>query len=269
LLNGSGISVSSLGSGVGGNIAIVADNLTLSNGSYITSETKSNNGGNLNLDVSSILLLRYGSGISTTAGFADAGGNGGDITINAGFIVGVPIENSDITANAFTGNGGKVTIFTNGIYGLQYRSQRTPLSDITASSKYGVQGTVNINTPDADPSKGLSNLPANVSDPSRLVKERCSADRRGSEFIITGKGGVPANPSDRPTDTGVLDNFGTLPDRHQTANRTSSATPQPTTTPDRTPDRIVEATGWIVNAQNQVVLVAGTTPAQHNIPCPR
>ncbi|MEA5488024.1 MULTISPECIES: hypothetical protein [Pseudanabaena] len=97
------------------------------------------------------------------------------------------------------------------------------------------------------------------------MTQRCIADQRGSEFIITGKGGVPANPSDRPTDTGVLDNFGTLPDLSQTTNLTSSATPQPTSTPDV----IVEATGWIVNAQNQVVLVAGKTPAQPNIRCPR
>jgi large exoprotein involved in heme utilization and adhesion len=128
-----------------------------------------------------------------------------------------------------------------------------------------LQGTFILNTPGVDPSKGLSNLPVDVSDPSRLVTQRCIADQRGSEFIITGKGGVPANPSDRPTDTGVLDNFGILPDRNQTTNLTSSATTQPTTTPDT----IVEATGWIVNAQNQVVLVAGKTPAQPNIRCPR
>jgi large exoprotein involved in heme utilization and adhesion len=207
--------------------------------------------------------LRYGSQISTTAGTALAGGNGGNINITAGFIVGVRGENSDIFANAFTGNGGNVNITTNGIFGLEFRPSLTSLSDITASSQFGVQGNVNVNTPGVDPSKGLNNLPVDIGDPSRLVRQRCIADQRGSEFIITGKGGVPAKPSDRPSNIGALDNFGTLPDRNQTANLTSSPT-EPTTTPEV----IVEATGWTVNAQNQVVLVAGAIPTQPKLNCP-
>ena len=261
ITNGAEISVNSLGTGNGGNIDVFAGKFIFANNALLSATTASGEGGNINLQIADIFFPRNQSSINATAG---NNGNGGNINLSALFLVSIPSENNDIFANASFGKGGNINITTQALFGFQFPQRPTPLSDITASSEFGVQGTVNINTPGIDPSKGLNNLPANVSDPSRLVKERCSADRRGSEFIITGKGGVPANPSDRPTDTGVLDNFGTLPDRHQTDNLTSSNEPQPITTPDR----IVEATGWIVNAQNQVVLVAGTTPTQSKILCP-
>jgi large exoprotein involved in heme utilization and adhesion len=262
ITNGAEISVNSLGTGAGGNLQIIAGKFVFANNALLSATTASGEGGNINLQIADIFFPRKHSQITATAG---KNGNGGNITLSALFLVSVPSENNDIFANAFFGKGGNLNITTQGILGFQFPPRPTPLSDITASSEFGIQGTININTPGIDPSKGLSNLPVDVSDPSRLVTQRCIADQRGSEFIITGKGGVPANPSDRPTDTGVLDNFGTLPDLSQTTNLTSSATPQPTSTPDV----IVEATGWIVNAQNQVVLVAGKTPAQPNIRCPR
>jgi large exoprotein involved in heme utilization and adhesion len=96
ITNGAGISVSSLGTGLGGDITIFANNLNLSNSAFIKAETSVSNGGNITLNIPSILLLRYGSQISTTAGTALAGGNGGNIDITAGFIVGLRGENSDI-----------------------------------------------------------------------------------------------------------------------------------------------------------------------------
>lgn len=49
-----------------------------------------------------------------------------------------------------------------GIFGTEGRGSQTPESDITASSNLGPQfsGTVEINTPDVDPSRGLVSLPA-------------------------------------------------------------------------------------------------------------
>jgi filamentous hemagglutinin family protein len=108
LRDGAQIAVGSLGAGIGGNITLISNFLTLLNGSSITAETASANGGNITLNIPSVLLLRSGSQISTTAGTALAGGNGGNINITAGFIVALPKENSDIFANAFTGNGGNI-----------------------------------------------------------------------------------------------------------------------------------------------------------------
>ncbi|MCP2727017.1 hypothetical protein [Limnofasciculus baicalensis] len=62
--NGAAISVDSQGSGIGGNISIEADQLRLDNG-RISAQTVSTDGGNINLSLSDLLLLRRGSQIST------------------------------------------------------------------------------------------------------------------------------------------------------------------------------------------------------------
>ncbi len=208
LQDGATIAVGSLGSGIGGNISILANYLSLFNGSSITASTANTNGGNINLNVPSILLLRYASNITTTAGTANAGGNGGNINIKAGFIIGVKGENSDIFANAFTGNGGNININTNAIYGLEFRPQLTSFSDITASSQFGLQGTVVVSTPSLDPSHGLTTLPFNLSDPSRQISQSCGVggklSSRDSSFTILGRGGLPKSPSDELSSTQPL-----------------------------------------------------------------
>ncbi|GBO55831.1 hypothetical protein APA_3981 [Pseudanabaena sp. lw0831] len=285
LRDGAQIAVGSLGAGIGGNITLISNFLTLLNGSSITAETASANGGNITLNIPSILLLRYGSQISTTAGTSLAGGNGGNINITAGFIVALPNENSDIFANAFTGNGGNINLTTNGIFGLEFRPVLTPLSDITASSQFGVNGTVNINTPGVDPSKGLTNLPVDIGDASKLVTQKCLADRQGSAFVITGRGGIPASPADVISGNSLQENLGmpTNPERIAEARRrtinpygevalvtgSSQIVPTPSwakqlqsnQTTDALPDRIVEAQGWTVNPYGEVSLVAEVAKA--------
>ncbi|MEL6463305.1 MAG: hypothetical protein AAFQ91_34725, partial [Cyanobacteria bacterium J06621_15] len=166
--NGAGVSVASLGSGDAGDITLQADNLQLNNG-FIAAITNTTQGGNINLQLGELLLLRNNSQISTTAGFAQAGGNGGNITINSPFIVAVPKENSDITANASFGNGGNVDITSQGIFGITPRSQLTPQSDITASSETGIQGTINITNPEIDPNQGVIELPEGLVDKSNQI----------------------------------------------------------------------------------------------------
>ncbi|MEE3718162.1 filamentous hemagglutinin N-terminal domain-containing protein [Tumidithrix elongata RA019] len=244
--NGAGISVNSLGTGNGGNIQLFSGSLTFSNGGFITAGTASGEGGNISLNVRDILLMRTGSQINTNAG---GSGNGGNIDINAGFVVAVPFENSDISANAIRGRGGNINITTQGIYGLEFRPRLTPLSDITASSDFNLNGTVTIVTPGIDPSKGLNNLPVDVSDASRLVAQSCLADSKGSKFVITGRGGVPANPSELVSGISLLDNLGT-------SNNSAAIASNPVEVKNEIPDTIVEAQGWVVSDRGQVTLVA-------------
>ncbi|WP_017653886.1 filamentous hemagglutinin N-terminal domain-containing protein [Fortiea contorta] len=140
--------ISATAIGIAGDIDITAAKVTLDNGGEISAESASGNGGNINLNVSDLLLLRRGAQISTTAGTAQAGGDGGNININAKFIVAIPKENSDITANAFTGNGGNINITSRGIFGIEPRPRLTEQSDITASSEFGLAGNINIVSPD-------------------------------------------------------------------------------------------------------------------------
>jgi filamentous hemagglutinin family protein len=185
------------GSGRAGNVDISGRSLTLDQGSSISTESTSGDGGNINLNIDGLLLMRRESSLSTSAGTLELGGTGGNIRINAQFIVGVRGENSDIKANAFVGNGGNIDITTQGIFGLQFRPRLTPFSDITASSEFGVSGVVSINTPDVDPSRGLDILPTNIVDPSQQIAQGCnpSSARRLGSFVVTGRGGLPTDPT--------------------------------------------------------------------------
>ena len=104
------ISAGSLGTGTAADIEVNAGLVSVDDQGQILTEAASLDGGDIRFQIEDLLLLRRGARISTTAGTAFAGGNGGNITINIedGFVVAVPSENSDITANAFTGNGGRV-----------------------------------------------------------------------------------------------------------------------------------------------------------------
>ncbi|MEH2204945.1 MAG: filamentous hemagglutinin N-terminal domain-containing protein [Nostoc sp.] len=193
------ISSSSQGKGTAGDININGNIARLNNG-QITARTASTDGGNINLNLSQYLLLRNGSQISTTAGTAQAGGNGGNITINTPFIVAVPDENSDITANAFTGSGGNIQINSQGIFGIESRPKLTEKSDITASSELGVSGVTNINTPDnSSIQNSFTGLSPNVIDTNALIANSCisrGTKRQENSFNITGSGALRYTPGD-------------------------------------------------------------------------
>ncbi len=264
--DGSGVTVRSEGLGKAGNIEIDARSIVLDNQAFLTATTQSTNGGNITLRVQDLLLLRNHSNISTTAGRAQAGGNGGNIAIAGSidrpsdrpFIVAVPGENSNITAKAYEGNGGNIQITAQGIFGIQFREDETPLSDITASSDFGVDGVVQINTPDVDPSRGLVALPAEVVDASGLIASGCGAgSRQGqSEFIITGRGGIPSSPSDTLSSDAVWTDL--RPTLRATARvgEGESERNSPHHSVTSAPRKLVEAQGWVVNNKGEVVLTA-------------
>jgi large exoprotein involved in heme utilization and adhesion len=264
--DGAGIAVDSKGKGEGGDIQIQANSLTLDREGFISAKTASNTGGDITLGVQDLLLLRRRSEISTTAGTARAGGDGGNITINAGFVVAVPSENSDITANAFEGRGGNVTITTQAIYGLEFRPRLTPLSDITASSEFGVNGTVQINTPGIDPSQGLTELPTDLVDAAGLIDRSCApggGTAQNSSFTVTGRGGLPPNPNETLGEEGLIEDLGSPAGvRDGARGIQQAAVSAPTSSP---PNRLVEAQGWIIGSDGKVILTAQapTATPQH------
>ena len=249
--NNSILGVNSQGSGEGGRIFFTADNLTLDNNSLITAETIATQGGDLNLTLNDQLLLRNNSNISSTAGTAGAGGDGGNLTISAPFIIAPPLENSDITANAFEGNGGNIDITSNGILGLEFRAEPTPRSDITASSEFGLAGTVIINNPDVDPTSSLVELPSQTTDPSDQVTVGCAA-ASGNSFNITGRGGLPEDPTTTIRGQTVLSD---LRDFSQSDNR-ADLPPVKKQARQELPKAIVQVKGWIVNQDGEIELVA-------------
>ncbi|MBN3941830.1 MAG: S-layer family protein [Nostoc sp. NMS9] len=258
-----------------GNIEVTARNLRLGNQGTITTENTFGDGGYITLNVKDILLLRNNSSITATAGTERAGGNGGNIRINApsGFIVAAPRENSDITANAFSGNGGRVTINATGIFGIAPLSRQdlqrlspkldprqVPTSDITAISQTNpsLSGTIELITPDVDPNSGLIELPTIPVD-TELTQGCYSPGYAQNRFVITGRGGLAPNPKDVLSPDAVQVDWVTL--KPSTRNRKSPpVTIKPTTA---RPKQIVEATGWVIDAKGEVQLIANaptTTP---------
>ncbi len=249
------ISSESLGTGTAGNITITTRQNLETNRSNISATTLSGDGGNITLQVGDLLLMRDNSKISTTAGVAGTGGDGGDITIDADFVIGVPRENSDITANAFNGRGGNITITTQGIFGLQFRDRLTPLSDITASSEFGLDGEFQLNLlSPIDVSQGLVDLPSNLVDATKLIDRRCTPRDpfRQSSFVITGRGGIPQNPTEILDADAIVSNWVTLDSEEESGNQIDTDT-NPTST---TPQRIIEAQGIVRTPDGQLYLAA-------------
>jgi filamentous hemagglutinin family protein len=240
------LSASSEGQGDAGNLEVNARQLHLDNQGSIQAETASGQGGNIRLQVQDYLLLRRGSSISTTAGTAQAGGDGGNITFNGNFIVAIPNENSNINANAFTGKGGRVEITAQGIFGIQSRPQETPLSDITASSEFGISGTITLNTPDVNPSQGIVTLPTGLVDTNALIANSCIArsSRQGS-FTIAGSGGLAASPDDLANSS--FPTYELVPD--VTRSPTTNSSPA-----QRSSQAIVESDGIYRLSNGEVVL---------------
>jgi large exoprotein involved in heme utilization and adhesion len=284
--DGAGVAVNSQGSGKGGDIRIQAGTLKLDNKAFISGETASNQGGNIKLSINDLLLLRRNSKISTSAGTAQAGGDGGNITINApnGFIVAFPKENSDIAANAFEGSGGRVDITAFNLFNIQTLSrddlvrllgtedpiqldpQRLSSNDITAISQLNptLNGDVNIQDINQDPTQGLE-LPEDLGDSSRLITQSCPVGvaRATSRFVITGRGGLPPNPSS-PLSSDVL-----------IENRTTNTPPQAThlEQSNSTDSVLVEAQGVDIGTGGEIIFTAKPSklnsynPLQRNIGC--
>ncbi|WP_206755699.1 S-layer family protein [Leptolyngbya sp. FACHB-671] len=256
------IAVDSQGSGIGGGVNITASRVQLDDRARITAETGADDGGNITLRNVELLQLSNNSLITTTAGTERAGGDGGDINIDADFIVAFPNKNSDILANAFTGSGGNVDITSQGLFGIAAQPQESPLTnDITASSERGVQGTVDITLPDVDPRRGLVELPVEVVDASTQITQTCSsAEALIGEFVVTGRGGIPSSPLDPLVGDDSFAEWSTL-DEQESA-------PAPLSREDdgAQAGAIVEAQGWVMAEDGTVRLIATASASRVRSP---
>ncbi|MEM9275069.1 MAG: S-layer family protein, partial [Cyanobacteria bacterium P01_F01_bin.143] len=241
------------GSGSAGTIEITANNTTLEDQGGITTISSAGEGGNIQLTVGNLLSLNNNSEISATAGVADTPGNGGNITIDAKFVIAVPNQNSDITANAFNGDGGNINIITEGLFGIEARSSdsNTETNDISASSQLGLSGTIAINNPNVDPTSGLVELPAQTTDPSDKVIAGCAAVE-GNSFTITGKGGLPEDPTTTIRGKAILSDLRDFTE----SDSTEDLAPVTKRSRQQTPRSIVQVKGWLINQDGEVELVA-------------
>ncbi len=253
IAEGARVSVSSR-EGQAGNLRIAADSLSLNDGS-ITAETGKSGaegGANITLQISDLLTLRNESLISAEA-LETA--NGGNIEIDAKFLIAFPPEGpegSDIIANAVRGRGGNIIINTKGIFGIEFRENLTPLNDFNVSSEFGTAGEVQINR-DFELSRELAELPEDVVDPAALIAQNPCKQGKDSEFIITGRGGLPPSPNQvLSSDSAQVGWVDPAPVESRGAGEsTSIQNPQ-----SKIQNPIVPARGWVFNDKGEVVLVA-------------
>ena len=235
--------------GTAGNIEVLADSIELKQQGSFQATAIEGNGGNINLRVQDLLILDNNSQISATAGLEGTGGDGGNITINTDFLVASPLENNDIIANAFEGDGGSINIDAQSIFGIEQTiaTEGNITNDIDASSEFGLSGTVEINTPDVDRDRDLVQLPERPTEKEIVLACAPSDNEEQSEFVIKGSGGLPPSPEE-PLDPDALEVDWVSRQRSNSSEITNPVSNEPTS--------IVEAQGWIVDDKNEIVLVA-------------
>jgi filamentous hemagglutinin family protein len=237
--NGGRVGVQHEGTGNAGQLSINANEIVVRDRGRITASTAFGGGGEVSLNVQRFLRLQNAGQVSAEAG---GRGNGGNIQIDSPFIF--AFNNSDIIANADRGNGGRIDITTNGIFGAAFRQNLTPASDITASSDFGLSGTVSIETPNVTPGQDLAKLPTEVMDSSQQLANQCNANSN-SQFIITGQGGLPLNPTSAIAASNPWTDL-----RDPLALQVTESQAVAPTLP------LAEATTWQIDDQGNVYLVA-------------
>ncbi|WP_208343055.1 beta strand repeat-containing protein, partial [Aetokthonos hydrillicola] len=256
-----GILVRSLGTGNAGNLTINARSILLDSNAALTGDTNKEKA-TITLHSRDYLILTRGGSITTDA----RGSNviGGNTNINTDTLAAV---NSVISASSRDSRGGQVTINAQSIF----RSNDTEITATGASPQ--LNGTVQINTLNIDPSRGLVILPTISEVTPKLISSRCQAFNEaqgGSQFILTGRGGLPTSPYEPLTSDAIWT------DSRIPATTIRQYLPKKVRVRPiikRKPITINPATGWVFNGNGEVTLISSTrnvtgsasTPAS----CPR
>jgi hypothetical protein len=170
--------------GAAGDITMKAsDRLTVSAAS-ITTQSAQSQGGNIRIDAPGTISITRGD---VTASAAGGYGNGGNVTINAGYLA---LNDSSITAQAEWGNGGNLLITVDKMFVKSIDSL------LSASSRYGQQGTVVVNAPNTDVAGALASPVFDILNLNAFIPKRCMApdELNASTFRLLGSDGLPAAP---------------------------------------------------------------------------
>ncbi|NES76390.1 MULTISPECIES: filamentous hemagglutinin N-terminal domain-containing protein [unclassified Okeania] len=242
------VTVSSSGEGVAGSLNVNAPSIELNNGT-LAAETNAGDEGNITINSSNISLENKSS-ITTRA---EGNATGGNITIDTRFSI--ARDGSQINANADQGQGGNIDITADGLF-------FDNSSSLTASSALGIDGTIDVNT-QVDPTQGVVTLSPEVVDAESVVAQNLclpNQDRiAGSSFVITGRGGLPPNPTQPLT---VL--RGVVDWETGAKKTTSSEIKQQTVLvyqrqQSKKLPEILQAQGWVMNTSGNIILTA-TSP---------
>lgn len=184
--------------GSAGNINLLIGALRMDDGRITTAAAEAA-GGNITIRHTGSTLRLNNSQITTSVNGGD--GKGGNITIGAeldnnlklvkvnpfDFVI---LNNSNISANAFKGDGGNINIAANVFL-------TSPTTSITASSALGAPGSVDIQAPTTDLSGSLAPLPDAIVQATSLLRQSCAAryaDGKRSTLGFGSRGRLPWEP---------------------------------------------------------------------------
>lgn len=185
LIDGTLISSESSGTGDAGDIHFSATDTFFLADSAVTTEAKAADGGNIKVYAEYMIHLMdsqisasVGGGVETV---------GGNISIDPEYVL---LDNSSIVANAYEGMGGNIDIVADVCL-------LDPSSSVDASSALGIDGSVDIRAPITEVSGTLTPLREDFKSALALLREPCVARlQRGkySSFILRGREGLPIEP---------------------------------------------------------------------------
>jgi len=144
--------------GNAGEISIQTKTLNLKNHSVISSSAANSGGGNINISASNLIYLQDAR---ITTAVKSGTGNGGDITVGTPlFIV---LNQGRFIARADAGRGGNIRIVADQFI-------KSPESLINASSKLGIDGEVEIDSPEVNMEGFIVVLPGGFIEEAELPK---------------------------------------------------------------------------------------------------
>jgi hypothetical protein len=178
--------------------------------SNVTTEATQASGGNIKIKaVDLIRVANRNISSSVQGGPSTAGGN---ITIDPKTVV---LQNAQIRANAVQGSGGNITITTPTFLADQF-------SLVDASSQFGLNGRVTIQSPTSNLSGTVAQLSSKTDQTQPLLQNRCVALAGGgqSSFIVAGRDALPSEPGGWLSSPLVMEN-GTNDEREDVTRLTT------------------------------------------------
>ena len=153
-----------------------AKTIQLYDGSRITTSANLGDGGEITVETADYLYMNSSqikTSVSTTTGDA----RGGDIWIDPIFVV---LNDSQILAETFDGEGGNITIITD--YFMQ--SGKSTIS-AAAKGSLGVSGAIDLQGPNVQNAAGVDKLPVNLLNAEQWVAQACSKKAgKLSSFLV-------------------------------------------------------------------------------------
>ncbi len=184
LNNGGSIIANSTGPASAGDIAINAGAQFLSQNGSITTQASQASGGNITVQATdSIRLVNTQLSTSVQGGPNTSGGN---ILLDPAVVT---LQNSQVTAQAVQGQGGNINIIAGTFLA-------DPTSIVSASSQFGLSGSVNIQSPVSSLSNTLATLPQRPLQAQNLLTQGCAAQTNGqlSSLVVAGRDALPVEP---------------------------------------------------------------------------